>query len=149
MRARSAPDCTLIKWPVPYSPDPPQQRLAPRMHEQRALGDAGDELPAQPLLLLCIPDLLREFAVAPESVLRRAAISPGVLADPQNRLSFTSIGRLAEACVVATGRSYFGLLVGQRAGPAAVGIIRDWMRCCRAARSEAASEDSQAGRRRW
>jgi AraC-like DNA-binding protein len=85
--------------------------------------------------LQCIPDLLRELDTRPQTVFRRAQIGPRVLLDPNNRLDFLQVGRLLVECVAATGREHFGLLVGQRAGPAAVGIIHELMPFTRTLRS--------------
>lgn len=77
--------------------------------------------------LRCIPDLLREFNIAPGTVFRRAGIDPREMRDPENRLPFERVGRLVAECVATTGCQHFGLLVGQRAGPGAVGIIQELM----------------------
>lgn len=85
--------------------------------------------------LQCIPDLLRELGARPQTVLRRAQISPSVLADPNNRLDFAQVGRLVTECVVATGCEHFGLLVGQRAGPETAGLIYELMPFTKTVRS--------------
>ena len=85
--------------------------------------------------LQCIPDLLRELGARPKTVFRRAQIGPRVLLDPNNRLDFLQVGRLLVECVVATGCEHFGLLVGQRAGPATAGIIHELMPFTRTLRS--------------
>lgn len=77
--------------------------------------------------LQCIPGLLRELGARPQTVFRRAKVNPRVLFDPTNRLDFAQVGRLVAECIVATGCEHFGLLVGQRSGPASVGIIHELM----------------------
>ena len=81
---------------------------------------SADDLWAQPLL--CIPGLLRSFGVSVEAVARQTGISPAILHDPNNRVSFVDIGRLLMECSSATGRPHFGLLAGQQSGVAAVGV---------------------------
>jgi AraC-like DNA-binding protein len=85
--------------------------------------------------LQCIPNLLRELGARPQTVFRRARVSPRVLLDPNNRLDFAQVGRLLTECVVATGCGHFGLLVGQRAGPDTAGIIHELMPFTRTVRS--------------
>lgn len=81
---------------------------------------SADDLWAQPLL--CIPGLLRSFGVSVETVARQAGISPAILHDPNNRVSFVDIGRLLMECASATGCPHFGLLASQQSGVAAVGV---------------------------
>ena len=72
--------------------------------------------------LQAIPSLLREFGVEPWSVLERAGVDQGVLADASSRVPFGLVGRLIDECVAASVCPHFGLLLGIRAGPAAAGI---------------------------
>jgi AraC-like DNA-binding protein len=99
----------------------PHRLRTPRKSVPAPSLTADEDLWVKPLL--CIPDLLREFRVAPATVYRRAGIDPRALSDPKNRLSFSMVGRWIEECVAATGCLHFGLLVGQRAGSGAVGVI--------------------------
>jgi AraC-like DNA-binding protein len=85
--------------------------------------------------LQCIPDLLRELGARPQTVFRRARLSPEALADPNNRVDFAQAGRLIAECSAATGCEHFGLLVGQRAGLGAVGIVHEAMAFARTLRS--------------
>lgn len=73
--------------------------------------------------IVCVPGLLREFGVEPMTLLRGAGIDPGTLGDPENRVSFASVGRLLLDAAAATGRPDFGLLVGERAGAAVLGLV--------------------------
>lgn len=72
---------------------------------------------------MCVPALLREFDVEPAALLRGAGIDPDALADPENRVPFASVGRLLADASRATGCPHFGLLVGERAGGAVLGLI--------------------------
>jgi AraC-like DNA-binding protein len=94
------------------------------MNERPAFATSQD-LWVKPLQ--CIPDLLRELGARPQTVFRRAELSPQVLANSKNRLDFAQVGRLITECVAATGCEHFGLLVGQRAGPETAGVIHELM----------------------
>jgi len=78
------------------------------------------DLRAEPLM--CVPGLLAEFGVEPASILHRAGIAPALLEDPEQRLPFATVGRLLEEAALATGCEHFGLLTGQRAGGAVLGL---------------------------
>lgn len=78
--------------------------------------------------LAALPALLREMGHNPAVVLGAAGLSPECLEDPDESLSFDAIGLLFQACVDATRCPHFGLLIGQRAGLAGIGIVGDLMR---------------------
>lgn len=80
--------------------------------------------------LLPIPSLLGEFGLDPEQVIGEVGIDPRVFADPENRLTFESLGRLLEACVDATGCAYFGLLIGARFELRTLGVLGALMANC-------------------
>jgi AraC-like DNA-binding protein len=65
---------------------------------------------------------LRDLGADPDAVLRSAGIEPAVFSDPNNDLPFTTLDRLLSACVKATGSESFGLSVGVRMQPTAVGL---------------------------
>ena len=65
---------------------------------------------------------LRELGAEPERVLRAAGIEPAMFSDPDYDLPFTALDRLVGACVKATGCESFGLSVGARMRPTAVGL---------------------------
>lgn len=58
-----------------------------------------------------------------DEILASAGMEPLLLCDADNLTTFASVGRLLSACVARTGCEHFGLLVGQRAGPASLGLI--------------------------
>lgn len=74
-------------------------------------------------VLVEVPQVLRELGKDPAAVLARADIKPDTLCDPENSISFADFGRLVEVCVAETGREHFGLLVGQRASMATLGLV--------------------------
>jgi AraC-like DNA-binding protein len=59
----------------------------------------------------------------PETVVASAGVNPDLLHNPENSLSFVELARLLEACVAETGCEHLGLLVGQRAATASLGLI--------------------------
>jgi AraC-like DNA-binding protein len=80
-----------------------------------------EDLWAQPLQ--CVPELLHSFGVNLDTVTRHAGIPSSILDDPENRISFADIARLLGECAAVTDCPHFGLLVGQRSGLAAAGIV--------------------------
>ncbi len=68
-----------------------------------------------------LPTLV-ELGVDPNAVLRSVGIEPAMFADPDSDLPFATLDRLVEACVKATGCELFGLRVGARMQPTAVGL---------------------------
>ncbi|MGY2906221.1 AraC family transcriptional regulator [Bradyrhizobium sp. URHC0002] len=74
-------------------------------------------------VLVEVPQVLRELGKDPARVVARAGVNPDLLRDPDNSLSFGEFGRLVEVCVAETGCNYFGLLVGQRAAIAHLGLV--------------------------
>ena len=73
--------------------------------------------------LACVPGLLQEFGADPDEVLAAVGLVPEALNNPENTVSYPTMGRLLEACVAHTGCSHFGLLVGDRAGALSLGLI--------------------------
>jgi AraC-like DNA-binding protein len=99
---------------APLPPNSPPLRLESR------LGRAED-LRVQPLL--GVPPLLREFGIDPGIALERAGIDPRAFLDLEQRVPFEQVGRLLAECVTLTGCPHFGLLIGQRADAAVLGLI--------------------------
>ena len=67
-----------------------------------------------------IPQVLSDRGLDSARVIRGAQIDPGVPQDPESALSFD---RLFQACVAATECQHFGLLVRQRSGTTALGVV--------------------------
>ena len=65
---------------------------------------------------------LAELGVDPNAVLRSAGIEPAMFSNPDSDLPFSTLDRLVEACVDATACKSFGLRVGARMQPTAVGL---------------------------
>ena len=70
-----------------------------------------------------IPPLLRELGVAPDAFLADAGLDPRLFDDPANEIPIAALGRLLGRAVARTGCPHFGLLVGQRSGLAALGLV--------------------------
>jgi len=58
-----------------------------------------------------------------DELLASVGIEPLLLCDADNLTTFATVGKLLRACVAATGCDHFGLLVGQRGGPASLGLL--------------------------
>jgi len=71
-----------------------------------------------------LPELLREFGITPEPVLRAHGIETAErFKDPEAIIPFAMAGQLLKACVEQTRCAYFGLLVGQRANAGSLGSV--------------------------
>lgn len=68
------------------------------------------------------PDLLREFGVDPVPVLTDLGLSLDSFANADNTMSYATGVKLLEHCAEITRCDHFGLLVGQRDGPSALGL---------------------------
>ena len=73
--------------------------------------------------LLPVPALLNELGVDADALLASVGVEPLLLSDPDNLTTFATAGRLLRECVARTACDHFGLLVGQRGGPASLGLI--------------------------
>ena len=68
-----------------------------------------------------LPDLLREFGVAPGPLLKPFGLAEEYFHNPDNPLPYELMGRIVTASVRATGCAHFGLLVGQRGNASTLG----------------------------
>lgn len=75
--------------------------------------------------LAALPGLLAGMTTDADRVIRKAGLDPATVADPSRRLPCETVALLLDECVRATRCPHFGLLVGQRSGTAAIGIIAD------------------------
>ena len=75
-----------------------------------------------------VPAQLQAFGVEPRQVLSEVGLSPQVFASPDNRIPYTTLGQLFDACVRHTGCGHFGLLVGERFELGCLGILGEQMR---------------------
>jgi AraC-like DNA-binding protein len=78
--------------------------------------------------LVAVPELLRELGVDAGPVLNEAGLSLEDLSNSEGSLPFANVGRLFDSCIAATGCPHFGLLIGQRAGLASLGLVGQLMR---------------------
>jgi AraC-like DNA-binding protein len=79
--------------------------------------------------LIQIPALIRAHGYDPAEVLADAGLNPGLLSDPDNRLSFSARCRLTDACLRKLKCPHFGVLVGERVELWHLGLIGVLMRC--------------------
>lgn len=73
--------------------------------------------------MLAIPAVLRGLGCDPDEVLAEAGVEAGLFDDPENLISYLGRGRLLDHCVARTECRHFGLLVGQRNGLEAMGLV--------------------------
>jgi AraC-like DNA-binding protein len=73
--------------------------------------------------LLPVPALLNELGVDADELLASVGIEPLLLSDADNLMTFATAGRLLRECVARTACDHFGLLVGERGGPASLGLL--------------------------
>jgi AraC-like DNA-binding protein len=78
--------------------------------------------------LTAIPSILRQFDQDPAKVIASTGVRPSVLDDAENAISFLDLGRLLQACVIATRCRHFGLMVGQQSGIENLGLVGQLMR---------------------
>ena len=71
--------------------------------------------------ICAIPDVLRDFGVAPGPLLKSFGLSEEFFRYPDNPVSFLLAGRLLKACVRATGCDHFGLLLGRQGNASTLG----------------------------
>ncbi|MBK6351584.1 MAG: AraC family transcriptional regulator [Proteobacteria bacterium] len=72
---------------------------------------------------LGIIDVLRDFGIDPDEVLREAGIAPRTFDDPDNLITYAARGRMMARAVARTDCQHFGLLVGQRMNLQALGLV--------------------------
>jgi AraC-like DNA-binding protein len=75
-----------------------------------------------------VPEVLREFGVAPSGPFARAGVPLQAFTNPDNRIAFEALGRLLEESAKATACDHFGLLVGERFELDGLGAIGYLMR---------------------
>lgn len=73
--------------------------------------------------LMALPAVLRSFGVEPFELLAEFSLNESFFDDPENTLAMAMGGRLLGRCAARTGCEHFGLLVGQRAGASALGVL--------------------------
>jgi AraC-like DNA-binding protein len=73
--------------------------------------------------LVEVPQVLRELGVDPAELMASLGLDPGRFDDPENTVAFATMGRLLKQCAAWTQCPHFGLLIGQRMGPACLGLV--------------------------
>lgn len=79
--------------------------------------------------LILIPALISAHGHDPAAVLGEAGLSPNLLSDPDNRLSFLARCRLFDACCRALACRHVGVLLGERVELWQLGLVGLIMRC--------------------
>ena len=73
--------------------------------------------------IMALPSVLAEFGVDASRLLREFKLEPAAFGDPENRVAYSTVGRIFSRCVEATSCEHFGLLVGERAGISSLGAV--------------------------
>jgi AraC-like DNA-binding protein len=68
-----------------------------------------------------VPDLLREFGVAPGPLLKPFGLTEAYFRNPDNTVSYELMGQIIKAGMRATACPHFGLLIGQRGDASTLG----------------------------
>ena len=71
--------------------------------------------------IVVLPQLLREFGVAPGTLLKPFGLSEEYFRNPDNPIAYELMGRIVKASARATGCPHFGLLIGQRGSASTLG----------------------------
>lgn len=92
-------------------------------------GPSGRDDPGQRVgPFAALPDMLREFGVDPEELLRDRGLPPDALESPERRIPFFQVGRLLKSAAEKSGCEHFGLLFGQRLGLRHMGTLGEMAR---------------------
>lgn len=70
-----------------------------------------------------MPEVLRDFGVAPEALFRAEGIPIDLFSDPDHAIPFEVLSRLLARCVRETGRDDLALLICEKAGASNLGLI--------------------------
>ncbi len=73
--------------------------------------------------LVALPGLLRDLGQDPDAIIEAAGLAAGLLDDPNGVIDYRSTGRLLAICARRTHCPHLGLLLGQRSGIGAMGLI--------------------------
>jgi AraC-like DNA-binding protein len=73
--------------------------------------------------IVAVPGLLRDFGVDPAPVIAAAGLATHTLDDTETAIPFVAVAKLLALCAERTSCAHFGLLTGQRAGIAALGVL--------------------------
>lgn len=70
-----------------------------------------------------LPDVLRDFGIAPETLFRAEGLPIDLFADPENTIPYANFSNLLARCVSETGRDDLGLVIFERAGASTLGLV--------------------------
>jgi AraC-like DNA-binding protein len=73
--------------------------------------------------IMALPAVLHTFNINSSVLLAEFGLDESFFDDPENTLTMAMGGRLLGRCAARTGCEHFGLLVGQRAGASALGVL--------------------------
>jgi AraC-like DNA-binding protein len=90
----------------------PGKRIRPSPRKSNARVESFGDLGLGPVLP--IPATLRRFGIDPAPLLKQVGLDLQAFENPAHRVSLDRITRLLAACVEATGKPHFGLLIGQQ-----------------------------------
>ena len=75
-----------------------------------------------------LPQLLEDFGLEANSVIREAGFETSLFKDPENTIDFIAVGRLLEHTAIVTGYPYSGLELGRRLGLDVLGAVGEAIR---------------------
>lgn len=70
-----------------------------------------------------VPSVLQELGEDSSKLICEAGLNPKIFENPDNRMSLHARGALLAHCAAVTGCPHFGLLTGQKAGLASLGLV--------------------------
>lgn len=103
---------------INHYPHHPKHVNVSGLHQQQPISDG--QVRVEPLV--GILQVLRELGADPIEVMTSVGLHPDLFDDSENTMLFATAGRLLKGCAARTQCPHFGLLVGQRAGPASLGL---------------------------
>jgi AraC-like DNA-binding protein len=112
----------------PYEPSTVPQESAFQRPSSRLALVAEGYLRMAPILGL--PQLLADAGLDPNQVITAAGLDPNLFDDAENTIAFADLGRLLALCAARTECPHLGLLVGQRTGLDALGVVGRLAACC-------------------
>lgn len=72
---------------------------------------------------MTLPALLRELGVDPVGVIAEFGLQLSVFDESENTIAYSTAVKLIARCAELTGCKHFGLMLGQRVAPSAMGIV--------------------------
>lgn len=73
--------------------------------------------------LLRLPQILADHGLDADIVIREAGCDPSLLRDPENTITFASVGRLLTHAAAVTGCAHLGLELGRQLGLQVLGLV--------------------------